>query len=236
MPEAVVATEAVESKKKPESVVASPEVSQELANSLTAEGETVVAEQKKNQKKVDKKKSDSENLSNEKKEVKSTQAAELEQTKEMLNTPEVKPVEKILAPANAPGEIKIVSQNSVSEEAIASTPETAKTQNPSQKISENDVKEKKEKKPTNISKSPLQWTAGTVTGVAGAGATLLAKIPAKAMDIVASPGQLFKKEFWKDVWFNAKKSPKNLGRTLTSGFRKEDKIESVNMQKDYVNS
>lgn len=131
-------------------------------------------------------------------------------------------------PENVPTEIKV---GRIDENKITPSKESKPTS-----FEEKKVVVKTEKKATNLSKDPAQWVMGSVTWIVWGTAAAVSRLPAKVMDIVADPLQLFTKQFWKDSWFNTKKSLKNTWKTLTSWFRKNDSYETVNTQQSYAKS
>jgi arginine deiminase len=58
---------------------------------------------------------------------------------------------------------------------------------------------KETKQSSNLSKDPLQWIAGTATGIIGGIGAAYHRYEAKCEELIAEPGQLFKKQFWKDL-------------------------------------
>ena len=103
------------------------------------------------------------------------------------------PSSKKEQPKNAPGEIKV---GVIGEKT--GKPSVEKTEKPMGEKAEKPTVEKTEKKPTVLSKDPVQWVAGSVTGIVGGAGMAVSRAPAKIMDIVADPLQLFTKQFWKD--------------------------------------
>ncbi|MDR2190469.1 MAG: hypothetical protein LBP53_04725 [Candidatus Peribacteria bacterium] len=93
------------------------------------------------------------------------------------------------------------------------------------------------KKSSNVSRNPLNRVVGTATSVVGGVGSFVHRRNAKMEEIGAEPSQLFTKSFWKNLGHNIKTVPKQIGKTLTAGFRKHDTPTTmINTQQSYTPS
>jgi hypothetical protein len=158
--------------------------------------------------------------------LKEQHTADLEKAKKQQATLETRLKEQETQLKEQENKMNDTYINTSNEETSSSKTEKAKST--SEKI-------KKEKKQSNFSRNPVNRVVGTAASVVGGVGTFIHRRNAKVAEIRAEPSQLFTTSFRKNLGHNIKKTPKQIGKTLTAGFRKHEKpSEMVNPQQSHT--